>query len=134
MGQRILYFEIVGDDAALLRSYYSELLGWRFDKDVPPRGFDYASVRAEDAGIGGGIGAAPPGTGGYLIFYVEVDDVETTLIRAQSLGGKRIFGPDRVSDALELGMFKDPEGHVVGLLADHGDAACGALHRRGPAS
>jgi uncharacterized protein len=118
MAQPIIYFEIVGDDAALLRSYYSELLGWQFDADVQPRGFDYASVRADDAGVGGGIGAAAPGTTGYLTFYVGVTDVETTLARAESLGGKRIFGPDRVSDTLELGMFKDPEGHVVGLLAN----------------
>jgi uncharacterized protein len=126
MVQPIVYFEIVGDDAALLRSYYSELLGWRFDNDAPPRGFDYASIRADDAGVGGGIGAAAPGTDGYLTFYVGVTDVETTLARAQRLGGKRIFGPDRVSDTLELGMFKDPEGHVVGLLANHDGAARGA--------
>jgi predicted enzyme related to lactoylglutathione lyase len=121
--QPIIYFEILGEDAELLRSYYSQLLGWRFDADVPPRGFDYALVRADDAGVGGGIGAAAPGTGGYLTFYVSVTDVETTLARAQELGGERIFGPDRVSDTLELGMFKDPEGHVVGVLANHDSAA-----------
>jgi uncharacterized protein len=119
MAQPIVYFEIVGADAALLRSYYSELLGWRFETDTPPRGFDYALVRANDAGVRGAIGAAPRGTGGYVTFYVAVTDVETTLARAQSLGGKRIFGPDRVSDTFELGMFKDPEGHVVGVLADY---------------
>jgi hypothetical protein len=27
-----------------------------------------------------------------------------------------------VSDTFELGMFKDPEGHVVGVLADHDGA------------
>jgi uncharacterized protein len=123
MAQSIIYFEIVGADAALLRSYYAELLGWRFDTDAPPRGFDYALVRASDAGIRGAVGAAPPGTGGYVTFYVGVADVETTLARAQGLGGKRIFGPDRVSDTFELGMFKDPEGHVVGVLADYDGAA-----------
>jgi uncharacterized protein len=116
MTQRIVYFEIVGGDAALLRSYYSELLGWRFQNDVPPRGFDYALVPESDAGVRVGIGAAAPGTEGYVTFYVGVVDVETTLDRAQGLGGRRIFGPDRVSDSLELGMLRDPEGHVVGLL------------------
>jgi hypothetical protein len=28
----------------------------------------------------------------------------------------------QVSDTFELGMFKDPEGHVVGVLADHDGA------------
>jgi uncharacterized protein len=123
MAQPIIYFEIVGDNAALLRRYYTELFGWEFDHDNPPRGFDYAAVSADGIGISGAIGAAPPGTGGYLTFYVEVPDVDAALAHAQQLGGTRIYGPDRVSDMLEIGMFTDPEGHVVGVLAvaNHAD-------------
>jgi uncharacterized protein len=145
LGRPIVYFEIVGEDAGLLQTYYSELLGWRFDSDVPSRGFAYVSVRADGAGLDGAIGAAPPGTSGYVTFYVRVTDVEATLARAHALGGKRIFGPDAVSDTLELGMFKDPEDHVVGVLADHHGApgagrhlprfqSCGALGRLGRAA
>jgi uncharacterized protein len=127
LGRPIVYFEIVGEDAALLQRYYSELLGWRFDSDVPSRGFAYASV-ADGAGLDGAIGAAPPGTSGYVTFYVRVTDVEATLARAHALGGKRIFGPDTVSDTLELGMFKDPEDHVVGVLANRHGAAGAERH------
>lgn len=126
MGRPIIYFEIVGEDAALLQKYYSDLLGWRFDTNVRPRGFAYASVRADGPGVEGAIGASPPGTSGYVTFYVRVSDVEAMLARAQALGGKRIFGPDTVSETLELGMFKDPENHVVGVLASrHGAAGSG---------
>lgn len=123
MTQPIVYFEIVGDNAELLRSYYSALFGWEFEGDKPPRGFEYAPVRADGVGIGGAIGAAPHGTGGYLTFYVAVQNVEAALELAQRLGGTRIYGPDRVTDLLEIGMFKDPEGHVVGVraLANHAD-------------
>jgi uncharacterized protein len=118
MAQPIVYFEIVGADAELLQTYYGELFGWKFKRDAPPRGFDYASVRADEAGVSGAIGAAPPGTSGYLTFYVSVSDVATTLTRAQAIGGKRIFGPDNLSETLEIGIFTDPEGHMVGVVAN----------------
>jgi uncharacterized protein len=93
MARPIVYFEIVGVDAELLQAYYGELFGWQFKRDGLSRGFDYASIRADEAGVSGAVGAAPPGTSGYLTFYVSVTDVATTLTRAQTLGGKRIFGP-----------------------------------------
>jgi predicted enzyme related to lactoylglutathione lyase len=113
--QTIVYFEIIGADSERLRSYYSELFDWRFDVATTPRGFDYASVRDDDVGIGGAVGAAPPGTSGYVTFYVAVADVEATLARAQVLGGTRIFGPDRLTDTLQIGMLTDPEGHMIGV-------------------
>jgi hypothetical protein len=38
------------------------------------------------------------------------------------LGGTRIYGPDRVNNTVEIGMFTDPKGHVVGVLAAASDA------------
>jgi uncharacterized protein len=44
--------------------------------------------------------------------------VEAALAKAESLGGKRVRGPDRVNDETELGQFLDPEGHLVGLIKE----------------
>jgi predicted enzyme related to lactoylglutathione lyase len=63
----------------------------------------------------GGIATAPPGYAGHVTFYVDVSDVEAALAKAESLGGKRVMGPDRVTDEIELGQFLDPEGHLIGL-------------------
>jgi hypothetical protein len=27
-----------------------------------------------------------------------------------------LFGPDRLSDDVEIGAFADPEGHMIGLM------------------
>jgi len=116
LAQPIVYFEIVGRDADSLRSYYADLFGWRFDGAGAPRAFERAAV-TDDAGIAAAIGSAPSGTDGYLTFYVAVADVEATLTRAEELGGVRLYGPDRVSDTLELGILADPEGHLIGVLA-----------------
>ena len=119
MGQSVVHFEIVGNDAEKLKSYYSELFGWEIDSNSP---MNYGivqregNVNADGVGIGGGIGAAPEGYQGHVTFYVEVPDVEAALAKAESLGGSRMMGPDKVTEGVEIGLFNDPEGHMVGLV------------------
>jgi len=103
----------------MLQRYYSDLFGWEIDADNPMK---YGSVQREGnvnpdgVGIGGGIGPGPEGYAGHVTFYVEVPDVEAALAKAESLGGSRMFGPDVVTEGVEIGQLSDPEGHVVGLV------------------
>lgn len=119
MGQPVVHFEIIGKDGDKLKSYYSELFGWEIDSDNP---MNYGIVQREGntntdgVGIGGGVGGGPEGYAGHVTFYVEVPDVEAALARAESLGGSRIMGPEKIMDTVELGQFSDPEGHVIGLV------------------
>jgi predicted enzyme related to lactoylglutathione lyase len=118
MGQPVLHFEVIGKDAAKLQSYYSELFGWEIDANNPMNyGIIQRYTDGDGAGIGGGIGPAMEGGGdGYVTFYVAVPDVEAALVKAESLGGKRLMGPEQVMENLEIGLFCDPEGHVTGLI------------------
>ena len=119
MGQPVVHFEVVGKDGDKLQSYYSELFGWEIDSDNP---MNYGivqregNVNADGIGIGGGVGPGPEGYDGHVTFYVEVPDVEAALAKAESLGGSRMMGPDQVPDGPEIGLFNDPEGHVVGVV------------------
>jgi predicted enzyme related to lactoylglutathione lyase len=119
MGQPVVHFEIVGKDAQKLWSYYSGLFGWEIDANNPmnyglvPR---EGNVTEDGIGIGGGIGPGPEGYPGHVTFYVEVPDVEAALAKAESLGGTRVMGPENVMDNLVIGLFTDPEGHVVGVV------------------
>ena len=119
MGQPVVHFEVIGKDGEKLRSYYSELFGWEIDADNPMK---YgivareANVSSEGVGIGGGVGGGPEGYDGHVTFYVQVPDVEEALAKAESLGGTRMMGPDDVMAGLTIGLFTDPEGHVIGVL------------------
>jgi predicted enzyme related to lactoylglutathione lyase len=120
MGQPVVHFEVIGKDGEKLRSYYSELFGWEIDANNPmgygtvPR---EGNVNADGAGIGGGIGVGPEGYDGHVTFYVQVPDVEAALAKAESLGGTRMMGPDDVMEGLVIGLFNDPEGHVIGVMS-----------------
>jgi uncharacterized protein len=119
MGQPVVHFEIIGKDAEQLQSYYSELFGWQFQSDNP---MNYGVVArdgntgADGVGIGGGVGGGPEGYDGHVTFYVGVPDVEAALAKAESLGGSRMMGPDEVMEGLVIGLFNDPEGHLIGVV------------------
>jgi predicted enzyme related to lactoylglutathione lyase len=119
MGRPVVHFEVIGKDGKALQAYYSELFGWEIDADNE---MGYGSVPRENnlnpdgVGIGGGVAGGPEGYGGHVTFYVEVPSVEEALAKAESLGGKRVFGPDTIMGAMTLGQFLDPEGHVIGLI------------------
>ena len=120
MGQPVVHFEIIGKDAEKLRSYYSELFGWKIEAPIGPMNYGIVqregNVNADGAGIGGGVGGGMEGYDGHVTFYVEVPDVEAGLAKAESLGGTRVTGPDQVPNGPLIAQFKDPEGHTIGLV------------------
>ena len=122
MGYPVVHFEITGRDGAALRSFYADLFDWRIAADNP-MGYgvvDRENLSAEGVGIGGGIAQGPEGYPGHVTVYVEVPDVEAALAKAEDLGGARMMGPEQVMEDLEIGLFTDPEGHVVGVLRSTG--------------
>ena len=123
MGQPVVHFEIIGKDPAKLRGYFGELFGWEFDvpspvsaavSDPASYGFVNRMTTGDGTGIPGGVGGGP-GYEAHAVFYVAVPDVEAALARAESLGGKRLMGPERAPASLVVGHFTDPEGNLIGV-------------------
>jgi predicted enzyme related to lactoylglutathione lyase len=119
VGQPVVHFEVIAQDADKLRGYYSDLFGWEIDSNNPA---NYGIVQREGntdgdgVGIGGGVGQGPEGYTGHVTFYVGVPDVEAALAKAESLGGTRMMGPEKPMEGVEIGLFNDPEGHTVGVV------------------
>jgi len=117
MGQPVVHFEVMGDGDKL-RSFYSDLFDWKINADNP---MNYGivdregNVNADGIGIGGGIGGSPEHPS-HVTFYVEVPDVEAALAKAEGLGGTRTMGPENVSEGVEIGLFTDPDGLLVGVI------------------
>jgi predicted enzyme related to lactoylglutathione lyase len=117
MGNPVVHFEIVGRDAPGLRAFYHDAFGWQMQNTKGAGLSDYALVLPESgsSGISGGIGACPDGYSGHVTFYVQVDDVKRALETIEQCGGTRMMGPEQVPNGPVIGLFKDPEGHVVGV-------------------
>jgi uncharacterized protein len=119
VGHPVVHFEVIGKDGEKLRTYYADLFGWEINADNPMNYGVIAregNVDSEGVGIGGGVAGGPEGYEGHVTFYVQVPDIEETLAKAEAGGGSRIFGPDEVMPGMELGQFRDPEGHLIGLV------------------
>ena len=63
----------------------------------------------------GGIGRSPAGRG-VVTFYIDVDNLESSLAAVESAGGSTVSGRTQVGPEVYVAMFADPEGNVVGLV------------------
>src|SRR4051812_30764200 len=113
MANPIVHWEITSTDATRAQDFYSKLFDWNVDANNP---YKYGIVSAPDGrGIGGGIGPEMGG-GNRVSIYIEVDDLQAYLDKAESLGGKTLMPPGDVPGGPTLAMFSDPDGNCIGLV------------------
>lgn len=110
----VVHFEVAGPDGAALQKFYADLFDWKVSADNP---MNYGLVDAAEAGIGGGItqtqdAAQPPS----VTFYVQVDDLQAYLDKAERLGAKTLMPPTEIPDMVTFAMFADPAGNTIGIL------------------
>ena len=108
----VVHWEIIGTDAPNLQRFYADLFAWNVDANNE---FQYGMVEAGDGGIGGGVGG-DMGGGKRVSVYVQVDDPQAYLDKAEQLGGKTLMPPTTIMEGTTIAMFSDPEGNVTGLL------------------
>lgn len=114
MGAPVVHFEVLGKDAKKLQSFYSNLFDWKINADNL---MDYGLVEAQGEGsIGGGIGSTEGGAPGHVTFYVQVDDLQAYLDKAESMGGKTVVPVTEIPNMVTFALFRDPEGNTVGLV------------------
>jgi predicted enzyme related to lactoylglutathione lyase len=120
MGNPVVHFEVVGKDAKSLQNFYKQAFDWQIDPPGQGAGAQsYAIVHPQKGvGIDGGIGdmGGMDGYSGHVTFYVGVPDINAALSKVETLGGKRVMGPQQVPGGPTIALFNDPEGHVIGLV------------------
>ena len=83
---------------------------------------DYGLVQSTgEHGIGGGLTSIPDGPRSMVTIYVMADDLEATLAKAESLGGKTMVPPTAIPNVGAFAWFSDPDGNCIGLFkSTHG--------------
>lgn len=122
MGNSVVRFEVGAADDRLLVTFYGELFGWGL------RGSSWGDYTMIDTrgggGINGGIGKSQTGQP-YATFFVETDDLQATLDKADSLGGTTVVPVTDRGGAMTIAMFNDPDGLLVGLVQATAEPAQG---------
>jgi len=123
----VVQFEITGRDPGRLHSFYSSLFGWRLRDTPGGKTADYKRASDEETGIPGAIGPTRSGPNaareqdwdggsGQLTVYVEVEDIEEAVSRAEKLADRVVSPVHEVpGKQLKVAFIADPEGHVIGL-------------------
>jgi predicted enzyme related to lactoylglutathione lyase len=110
MANPVVRFEIGAADDQPLVKFYGELLGW--DLQAVADGYTLVDTRG-GTGINGGIGRSQTGEP-WATFYVEVEDLQGSLDRAEALGGRTVW-PVTELPGMAFAMLHDPDGLLVGL-------------------
>lgn len=112
MSNRVVHFEIQGKRPKALQDFYSSIFGWQINSDNP---MNYGLVNTQaGAGINGGIDGSEHEPS--VVFYVEVDDPQAHLDRAQQLGGKIVTPVTVIPNMVTYAEFTDPAGNRIGLV------------------
>jgi predicted enzyme related to lactoylglutathione lyase len=113
MGNAVVHFEIGGPDDQPLVDFYGKLFGWGLQ---PFEGGGYTLIDTRGGGgINGGVGKSQTGEP-WSTFYVEADDPQAALDKAESLGAKVVMPVTDFGGAVTIAMFNDPDGLLVGLV------------------
>ncbi len=112
MPNPVVHFEIQSSQAPELQKYYADLFGWHLSVHDE---LSYGLIDTKSGrGIGGGI--SPADGPSRVTFYVEVDDLQAYLDKAERLGGKTIVPPTVLPNVVTFALFADPDGNVVGIV------------------
>jgi predicted enzyme related to lactoylglutathione lyase len=112
MTHPVTHFEITAKDSKKLTDFYGKVFEWKLE-DAPMNYKLINTNSGEHNGIGGGIGQSRDGKS-LVTFYIETEDLTGTLSKVEKAGGRTIMPPMQ-QGPVELAMFADPEGNVIGL-------------------
>lgn len=113
MGNPVVQWQIVTQNADRIADFYSRLFDWKINSS------NALGYRAFESGNGRGIpgGVWPRGEEGHNLvqLFVEVDDIDAYLAKAETLGGRTLVPKQDLPDGDALALLIDPAGLSVGL-------------------
>ena len=111
---KIGWNELVTSDPAGAIKFYTTLFGWETEK-FPGTGNDY-TLWKHDGQAFGGVMATPPNNAPTMwTNYVMVEDIDATVAKSTSLGGKTCMPPMDIPEVGRIAIIMDPQGATIGL-------------------
>lgn len=111
----IVHIEFSSRDRAESAKFYSQVFGWK-TQDMPE--MNYTTF---DTGKQPGGGFNPVGDqmkAGDVFVYIGTDDIDATLAKIESAGGKTVIPKSEIPGVGWIAFFTDPTGNMVALYTD----------------
>jgi predicted enzyme related to lactoylglutathione lyase len=112
MNNPIVHAEIRSSDPDATRDFFGKLFGWTYPTEGALPGYTFVETGVPDALY---TAISPlQGDGDLVTFFVGVEDIDSALGDATSLGGRIV--QERVNvPGVAFALIADPQGHIVGL-------------------
>jgi hypothetical protein len=115
MPHPVVHAEIRSADPDTTRKFYADLFDWKVASEGGFPGYTFI-----DTGVEGGthVAISPrQGSEDEVLFFVAVEDVASTLKKAEDLGGSIVQSAQQVP-GVTFGVFADRQGHKVGVASN----------------
>jgi uncharacterized protein len=109
---KFVWHEQVSSDPGQAQGFYTALFGWDTELFKPGE-MDYAMISSggrTHGGFGTAMEGAPPP---HWLGHVRVEDVDETVERANTAGGKLAAGPFEMGEVGRFAIIGDPQGAFV---------------------
>jgi predicted enzyme related to lactoylglutathione lyase len=114
---KLVWYDLITDDADAARRFYGGLFGWTFEERGGPAGNRYLLARLGEVYVGGMVENPDPTDGteySRWLPFASVTDVDASVDRASSAGGDVVVAPLDVPLG-RVAAIVDPEGAAIGL-------------------
>jgi predicted enzyme related to lactoylglutathione lyase len=116
---RFVWHELMTSDPAAAQSFYKHVVGWGTSK-WDSSSIDYTMWTADEAPVGGVMPipqeAAAMGAPPNWLAYVEVPDVDATVVQATTLGATVLSPAQTIPDVGRFAVLRDPQGAVFAVI------------------
>jgi hypothetical protein len=114
MAHPVVHVEIRSEDPDATRAFLGELLGWKVGSEGAFPGYTFIDTGVE--GLPHTAISPRQSTEDEVLFFVGVEDVASTLKRAEELGGSIVQAEQQVPGT-SFGVFADAQGHRIGVAS-----------------
>lgn len=123
MANPVMQFQILSKTPDETARFYSNLFGWSIDANNP---MGYRRIATGSAGgIQGGIWPAPPQSPDFVQLFIAVDNVKSSVRKAEELGAKLIIPPAVLPEDDEMAVLLDhPQGMSFGVWKQKNLSPC----------
>ena len=110
--RNVVHVEIPAANVEAASKFYEALFGWKM-QNIPEMNY---TMWEDGSGFGGGFNTvSEENPVGQVLVYIDSDDIEADLKKAEKLGGKVLHKKTEIPGTGWFGTFQDPTGNVLAL-------------------
>jgi len=117
---KFVWHEQVSSDPKQAQDFYTQLFGWGTET-FKPGDADYTMISSggqSHGGFGKAMEGAPPP---HWLSHVRVENVDETIEKAKSAGGKLAAGPFEMGEVGRIAIIADPQGAFISAYQPEGE-------------